>query len=137
MNSSSRYWPIFLAAAVVFTIFLPAEDANAQRGRRGSRGGSGWDFVAKKYDTNKDGTVTSEEYTRGEEGFKTLDNDGDGKLTKEDWEIRTRRGSGAAPEVGDSAPDFSLTQIRDETKTVTLSDFAGKQPVALIFGSCT
>jgi len=139
MNYSPRSWSIFLAAAVVFAVYLPAEDASAQRSRRGGRGGNGWDFVAKKYDADKDGTVTSEEYTRGAEGFKSLDSDGDGKLTKEDWAGGSRRGrgSGDAPTVGDTAPDFSLTEIKDKNKTITLSDFAGKQPVALIFGSCT
>ena len=138
MNTSFRFWPIFLVSAVLFAIHIPIDDANAQRGRRGGRG-SGWEFVAKKYDADKDGTVTAEEYTRGAEGFKSLDTDGDGILSKKDWDSQTRQrgGSGDAPQVGDASPDFSLTEIRDAKKTVTLSDFAGKKPVALIFGSCT
>ena len=137
--SSSRYWSFLFAATVVFAIHIQVDDANAQRNRRGGRGGSGWEFVAKKYDANKDGTVTAEEYTRGEEGLKSLDNNGDGVLSKADWETRSNRGRGsnAAPEAGQVAPDFSLTHIRDENKTAKLSDFAGKRPVALIFGSCT
>ena len=139
MNSSSLCWPVFLAAAIVFAIHLPVDDASAQRGRGGGRGGSGWEFVAKKYDADKDGTVTAEEYTRGEEGLKSLDKNGDGVLSKKDWESGSRRrgGSGDAPQAGDAAPDFSLTEIRDKNKTVTLSGFTDKQPVALIFGSCT
>jgi hypothetical protein len=141
MNSCSRSWPIFLAAAVVFAIFVPPEDVSAQRGRRGGgRGGSGWEFVAKKYDADKDGTVTAEEYTRGEEGLKSLDKNGDGVLSKADWETgsgRGRGGSGDAPQVGETAPDFSLTQVTDKSKTVTLSEFADDRPVALLFGSCT
>jgi len=135
--NSSRCWLIFLAAVVVFAIYLPAEDADAQRRRRGRRGGSGWDFVAKKYDSNKDQTVTAEEYTRGTEALKGLDNNGDGVLTKDDWTGRAKRRTGDAPEVGATAPDFSLTQVDDETKVVTLSSFKDKQPVALIFGSCS
>jgi len=42
----------------------------------------------------------------------------------------------AAPKVGDSAPDFTLTDIRGE-RTICLADFQGKRPVALIFGSFT
>ena len=41
-----------------------------------------------------------------------------------------------APKVGDIAPDFTLQDITG-TETVTLSDFRGKKPVALVFGSYT
>ena len=41
-----------------------------------------------------------------------------------------------APKAGDLAPDFTLTDSSG-TETVTLSDFRGKKPVALIFGSFT
>jgi hypothetical protein len=42
----------------------------------------------------------------------------------------------AAPKVGDLAPDFSLPDSTG-THTVTLSDYRGRRPVALIFGSFT
>ncbi len=41
-----------------------------------------------------------------------------------------------APKAGDLAPDFTLSDISG-TKSVTLSDFRGKKPVALVFGSYT
>ncbi len=41
-----------------------------------------------------------------------------------------------APKVGDLAPDFTL-QDPSGAKAVRLSDFRGKRPVALIFGSYT
>lgn len=41
-----------------------------------------------------------------------------------------------APRAGDIAPDFTLYDI-DGKDSVTLSDFRGKKPVALIFGSYT
>ena len=41
-----------------------------------------------------------------------------------------------APQEGDLAPDFTLSDISGE-KSVTLSDFRGKKPVALVFGSFT
>ena len=41
-----------------------------------------------------------------------------------------------APKVGDLAPDFTLSDISG-TGSVTLSDFRGKKPVALVFGSYT
>ena len=47
-----------------------------------------------------------------------------------------RRG-GPAPSVGEVAPDFTLPLAEDSQKSVQLSSFAGKKPVALIFGSYT
>lgn len=41
-----------------------------------------------------------------------------------------------APKAGNPAPDFTLSDISG-TNSVTLSDFRGKKPVALIFGSYT
>jgi peroxiredoxin len=41
-----------------------------------------------------------------------------------------------APKAGDLAPDFTLSDISG-TESVTLSDFRGKKPVALVFGSYT
>ena len=138
MITTLRCWSTFLTVAILFAFQFPLDEASAQRNRRGHHGG-GWDFVAKKYDADKNGSVTAEEYTRGAEGFKSLDHNGDGLLDKSDWETGTHRygRDGNGPDVGDVAPDFALTEIGDKSKTVTLSDFAGKQPVALIFGSCT
>ena len=41
-----------------------------------------------------------------------------------------------APKAGDMAPDFELYDTRGE-KTIRLSDYKGKKPVALLFGSYT
>jgi hypothetical protein len=41
-----------------------------------------------------------------------------------------------APRTGDLAPDFTLTDSSG-TGTITLSNFRGVKPVALIFGSFT
>jgi len=41
-----------------------------------------------------------------------------------------------APKVGDVAPDFELRDVNGENP-VRLSDFIGRTPVALIFGSFT
>jgi hypothetical protein len=38
--------------------------------------------------------------------------------------------------AGDSAPDFTLKDVKKKNE-VTLSNFAGKKPVVLIFGSYT
>jgi len=41
-----------------------------------------------------------------------------------------------APKAGDMAPNFTLHDIEGKN-AVTLSDFRGKKPVALVFGSFT
>ena len=41
-----------------------------------------------------------------------------------------------APKVDDLAPDFILSDIQGENP-IHLSDYQGKKPVALIFGSFT
>ena len=41
-----------------------------------------------------------------------------------------------APKVGDLAPDFTLYDTQGES-AVTLSDWRGQRPVALVFGSFT
>lgn len=41
-----------------------------------------------------------------------------------------------APREGDMAPDFTLRDIEGKD-SVRLSDFRGKRPVALVFGSFT
>lgn len=41
-----------------------------------------------------------------------------------------------APEVGQNAPDFALKLLHGE-ETIKLSDFRGKKPVVLVFGSYT
>ena len=41
-----------------------------------------------------------------------------------------------APKAGDRAPDFCLRDVAGENP-VSLSDFRGQKPVALVFGSFT
>lgn len=127
------------------------------RGQRGSRGGGGkgagrggmggggvsakvFDFLAEKYDKNGDKKISPEEHDRGAELFASLDKDNDGFLTPKDWEVaapRAKKENLPAPTAGIMAPDFELTLVEDENKTMKLSSFAGEKPVALIFGSCS
>ena len=142
---------------------LPGGGFGGGRGQRGGKGGKGgggksgkggggkggsgvsakvFDFLAEKYDKDGDKKISPQEHDRGEELFARLDKDKDGFLTSKDWEIETPRGKRTgsdqtAPEVGAVAPDFELTLVDDEKKTLKLSSFAGEKPVALIFGSCS
>jgi hypothetical protein len=61
-------------------------------------------------------------------------------MTRERWEAiraESRAREALAPNVGDPAPDFELPVLGDRSQTVRLSDFRGKRPVGLIFGSYT
>ncbi len=49
------------------------------------------------------------------------------------WQERFDAG---APKTGDIAPDFELNDVTGEN-SIRLSDFQGRKPVALIFGSFT
>lgn len=61
-------------------------------------------------------------------------------MTRERWDaIRAEHQAreALAPNVGDPAPDFELPVLGDRETKVRLSEFRGKRPVALIFGSYT
>lgn len=84
-------------------------------------------------DANKDGQISGEELGAGERGGQRRGGrEGQGRGG------RARGGRrGELPQVGNKAPDFTLPSTDDPKKLVTLSDFAGDRPVALIFGSYT
>lgn len=44
-----------------------------------------WTFIQQRYDTDRDGQVTTVEYARGEVQFANYDLDGDGLLTEKDF----------------------------------------------------
>ena len=139
-------------AVALASMMLMTDVSRAQR-----RGGQGqprgqaevWEFLAEKYDKDMDGELTEDEYDRGAETFARLDRNDDGVLTRADWDnVRGPFGAGEgqrpgdglvgqAPEEGEQAPDFELPYVTEPTETIRLSSFAGKKPVALIFGSYT
>jgi len=86
-------------------------------------------------DLDKDGKLTGAEYRIF---FNKSDRDRDGFITQaeiaEAIEEKRQRESGF--NVGQEAPDFALRTL-DGEGTVKLSDFKGKKPVVLVFGSST
>lgn len=116
--------------------------------------------LLEKYDADHDGAISSKEYTRGTEAFAKLDRNRDGKIDAADLQSAPNRAQRPAsarntklPLVGEMAPDFTLMPLtpaapaaakaqekateKEPPKPITLSQFAGKRPVALIFGSYT
>ena len=131
-------------ALPVALLLVMASDRSWAQGRSSNQA---WSFYSEKYDSDSDGKVTPAEYDRDKDTFARLDRDGDGTLSAADWSkpskggIGRKRGSDRServvPQVGDIAPDFDLSYVKNSKRTARLSSFAGKKPVALIFGSYT
>lgn len=119
---SAGEWKAFLGALPKKGVVDARDFAAAGVPRRMAR------MVPPMFDVDGDGSATRAEV---EKVFGELDRNRDGKLAA--GEIS----GGALPRVGDVAPDFDLPTLANVKKTVKLSSFAGKRPVALIFGSYT
>lgn len=93
-------------------------------------------------DANNDGDITKAELTKMFENFRPGGGRPGGGRPGGGRPGGGRPGSGlpgttsAATEEGKPAPDFTLKSL-DGKREVQLSSFAGKRPVALIFGSYT
>ena len=97
------------------------------------------------YDKNQDGKITHAEASgRLARRFVQIDANDDGMIdqgelaqlaNRIDRRRTGRDGNGSAVE-GKTAPDFKLKSL-DGKRTVQLSSFAGRKPVALVFGSYT
>lgn len=109
--------------------------------------------LLKSFDKDEDGMLQLQELPKAlQEFLGPLDKNRDSQFSQE--ELLKMRGrpsrkageiiTGAAKgeryddklEVGDAAPDFTLSDPTGK-RSVTLSDFRGKRPVVLIFGSYT
>jgi peroxiredoxin len=55
---------------------------------------------------------------------------------RKEYKIWQEKYDTLAPKISDPAPDFELSDV-DGENLVRLSDYRGKKPVALIFGSHT
>jgi len=131
------------SSSLTMAFLVLSTPVDAQPNRRPGRG----NFLERiqAYDKNQDGKITHAEASgQLARRFVRIDTNGDGvidqpELTQLANRIGRRRtgrdGDGSAVE-GKTAPDFKLKSL-DGKRTVQLSSFAGKKPVALIFGSYT
>ncbi|MAE77919.1 MAG: hypothetical protein CMJ85_13740 [Planctomycetes bacterium] len=118
----------FVVAAAVAALFAPESEAQGF-GRRGGGGqGRVWEFLAKKYDKNKDGKIAVAEYDRGEAKFRTYDKDGDGILTKADFEGAGGRGGGRRQ----MRPEQMLPRLARRADKDQSGDVTGKEWAAFV-----
>ena len=95
------------------------------------------DLLELSFDQDGDGRIEVSDF---DSLFADLDLNDDGKLAEREFKGSERlfsRPKSKLPVVGQMAPDFDLPRSDDASKTVKLSSFRGKRPVALIFGSYT
>lgn len=111
----------------------------------GPPGGRDFRERIKAADKNGDGKISEQEASgRLARMFVRIDANSDGVLDEAELKTMAERfdrgrpgtGDGGSAEEGKTAPDFTLKSV-DGKRKVTLSSFAGKRPVALIFGSYT
>ena len=99
-------------------------------------------LLVRLLDLDSDGKVSIKEYTKF---FTDSDRNGDGSISMRDImnqvsnrqkQMRKKEQEAAGPNLYEDAPDFALRTL-DGKRIVKLSDFRGREPVVLVFGSYT
>jgi Ca2+-binding EF-hand superfamily protein len=101
-NPQEKRMTRFLIMSVLAVVAINLS-ASAQQGAEKE---SLWDFYSKKYDSNKDGSISKDEYNRQGDAFTRLDTNQDGRLTEPDFAGRTggnRRRRGGRQSSGRSS----------------------------------
>jgi hypothetical protein len=144
---------IFITTFAIFiALYLGLLSVYGQEGEQRRRAGtqqpgSGIDvgmarLLMRLMDLDNDGKLSGGEYMKF---FVDADQDKDGSITQKEMmelmskirrETREQNQETGGPSVGQMAPDFTLRTL-DGDRTVKLSDFRGKKPVVLVFGSYT
>ncbi len=120
-------------------------------------GGSPGDRFLQRFDEDKDGKVSKDEFPGRTERFDRVDENKDGFIDESEFNKRPPGGGGRGssmrppsggrppgvparedkgPKVGDVAPSFKLASL-DGKQEFELKTFKGARPVVLLFGSYT
>ena len=126
----------------------PSLAQDAKKRPQGKRPGGDFLERIKSLDKNKDGKITKDEatgpfsrmFTRLDANRDDVIDEAEIKRAAERFGQRKPGGGqparGAGVAEGQAAPDFKLKSV-DGKREVTLSAFASRKPVALVFGSYT
>jgi hypothetical protein len=92
-------------------------------------------LIMRMIDLNEDKWISIEEYNKF---FANLDQNKDGFVNEKEITdfMKKKQEDESGPPVGEEAPDFELRTLEGD-RVVKLSDFRGKKPVVLVFGSYT
>jgi len=140
---------VFIAAIALFIALCLGLSAvygqEVQQGRAAGTQQPGANMarlLMRLIDLDNDGKLSGGEYMNF---FVDADQDKDGSITQEEMmglmskrrqEMLRQSQETGGPNLGQEAPDFTLRTL-DGEGTVKLSDFRGKKPVVLVFGSYT
>ena len=89
---------------------------------------------SRHLDADKDGKVQLAELDKM---FAKLDKNSDQSISGAELSATSGQRQMGRAQLGQLAPDFELPFVKEPSKSVRLSSFKGKKPVALIFGSYT
>ncbi len=135
---------VTFAIFVVFSLSLSAAYGQQRSAPRSQGPAANMSrLLMRLLDLNNDGKISGGEFMKF---FTDADQDKNGSIEqKEVTDLVSKRRQGGTrpdrqeaggPDLEQKAPDFTLRRL-DGDGTVKLSDFIGKKPVVLVFGSYT
>jgi len=95
--------------------------ANSEKKESGEKGGDHMAEVFSYKDKNKDGVISKDEWPYGEDYFKKIDKDGDGKLSLEEFKAKEK----GEDKVWDKEGKSLLFKDKDNNGLITLEEWKG------------
>ena len=125
---------IFIALCITI-LAVNGQETKTDRPEQPQPGANIARMLMRMIDLNEDKWISIEEYNKF---FANLDQNKDGFVNEKEITdfMKKKQKDESGPAVGEEAPDFEMRTLEGD-KVVKLSDFRGKKPVVLVFGSYT
>ena len=125
---------IFIALCITI-LAVNGQETKTDRPEQPQPGANIARMLMRMIDLNEDKWISIEEYNKF---FANLDQNKDGFVNEKEITdfMKKKQKDESGPAVGEEAPDFELRTLEGDG-VVKLSDFKGKKPVVLVFGSYT
>ena len=125
---------IFIALCITI-LAVNGQETKTDRPEQPQPGANIARILMRMIDLNEDKWISIEEYNKF---FANLDQNKDGFVNEKEITdfMKKKQKDESGPAVGEEAPDFELRTLEGDG-VVKLSDFRGKKPVVLVFGSYT